>query len=131
MGNGTSIGRARGLGSAQEGAHHWWQQRLTAGSNLVLMLWLVVSLVRLPDLGYATVRAWLSSPIAAVPMILLVITVFHHFRLGLQVVIEDYQHNESRIVLMVLLNFFAVAAGVFAIFSILKIAFTAATGAAA
>lgn len=131
MGNGTSIGRVRGLGSAHEGVHHWWQQRLTAGSNLLLMLWLIVSLVRLPDLGYGTVQAWLSSPLAAVPMILLVITVFYHFRLGLQVVIEDYQHDESRIVLMVLLNFFAIAAGVFAIFSILRVALTAATGAAA
>lgn len=131
MGNGTSIGRVRGLGSAHEGTHHWWQQRLTAGSNLLLMLWLIVSLVLLPDLGYTTVQAWLSSPLAAVPMILLVITVFYHFRLGLQVVIEDYQHDETRIVLLVLLNFFAIAAGVFAIFSILKIAFTAATGAAA
>lgn len=131
MGNGTSIGRVRGLGSAHEGTHHWWEQRLTAGSNLLLMLWLIVSLVLLPSLDYATVRAWLSSPLAAVPMILLVITVFYHFRLGLQVVIEDYQHDESRIVLMVLLNFFAIAAGTFAIFSILRIAFTAATGAAA
>ncbi|WP_423604609.1 succinate dehydrogenase, hydrophobic membrane anchor protein [Sphingomonas sp. MS122] len=131
MGNGTSIGRVRGLGSAHEGTHHWWQQRMTAGANLVLMLWLIVSLVRLPDLGYATVQAWLSSPLAAVPLILLVINVFYHFRLGLQVVIEDYQHDETRIVLLVLLNFFAIAAGVFAIFSILKIALTAATGAAA
>lgn len=131
MGNGTSIGRVRGLGSAHEGTHHWWEQRLTAGSNLLLMLWLIVSLVLLPSLDYATVRAWLSSPLAAVPMILLVITVFYHFRLGLQVVIEDYQHDESRIVLMVLLNFFAIAAGTFAIFSILRIAFSAATGAAA
>ncbi|WP_343521572.1 succinate dehydrogenase, hydrophobic membrane anchor protein [Sphingomonas sp.] len=130
MGNGTSIGRVRGLGSAHEGTHHWVTQRLTAGSNLLLMLWLIVSLVLLPDLGYGTVQAWLSSPLAAVPMILLVITVFYHFRLGLQVVIEDYQHDETRIVLMTLLNFFAIAAGVFAIFSILKIAFTAATGAA-
>lgn len=131
MGNGTSIGRVRGLGSSHEGTHHWVTQRLTAGSNLLLMLWLIVSLVRLPDLGYETVQAWLSSPLAAVPMILLVISVFNHFRLGLQVVIEDYQHDETRIVLMTLLTYFTFAAGVFAIFSILKIAFTVTTGAAA
>lgn len=127
MGNGTSIGRVRGLGSAHEGTHHWVHQRLTAGSNLALMTWLIVSLVRLPDLGYETVQAWLSAPIAAVPMILLVISVFYHFRLGLQVVIEDYQHDETRIVLLTLLNFFAIGGGVFAIFSILKIAFTVVT----
>lgn len=131
MGNGTSIGRVRGLGSAHEGAHHWVHQRLTAGSNLLLMTWLIVSLIRLPDMGYETVQAWLSAPIAAVPMILLVISVFYHFRLGLQVVIEDYQHDETRIVLLTLLNFFAIAGAVFAIFSILKIAFTVTTGAPA
>lgn len=127
MGNGTSIGRVRGLGAAHEGTHHWVTQRLTAGSNLLLMLWLIVSLVRLPDLTYGTVQAWLASPWAAVPMILLVISVFNHFRLGLQVVIEDYQHDETRIVLMTLLNYFTIAAGTFAIFSILKIAFTVVT----
>lgn len=130
MGNGTSIGRVRGLGSSHEGTHHWVTQRMTAGSNLALMLWLIVSLVRLPDLGFETVQLWLSSPLAAVPMILLVISVFHHFRLGLQVVIEDYQHDETRIVLLTLLTYFTLAAGVFAIFSILKIALTVTTGAA-
>ncbi|MEO7168904.1 MAG: succinate dehydrogenase, hydrophobic membrane anchor protein [Sphingomonas sp.] len=131
MGNGTHIGRVRGLGSAKEGTHHWLTQRLTAGSNLLLMLWLIVSLVRLPEMSYGTVQAWLSSPWAAVPMILLVISVFNHFRLGLQVVIEDYQHDETRIVLMTLLNYFTIAAGTFAIFSILKVALATTTGAAA
>ncbi len=127
MGTGTSIGRVRGLGSAHEGTHHWWHQRLSAGSNLLLMTWLIVSLIRLPDLGYETVQAWLSAPIAAVPMILLVVSVFYHFKAGLQVVIEDYARDASRVVLMTLLNFFAIGGAVFAIFSILKIAFTTVT----
>ena len=122
MGNGTSIGRVRGLGSAHEGTHHWWQQRMTAGANLALMLWLIVSLVLLPSLDYGTLTAWLSSPLTAVPMILLVISVFYHLKMGLQVVIEDYERDARRIVLMTLLNFFAITAAVFAIFSILKIA---------
>lgn len=126
MGNGTSIGRVRGLGSAHEGTHHWWQQRLTAGANLALMLWLIVSLVLLPSLDYATLAAWLSSPLAAVPLILLVISVFYHLKMGLQVVIEDYERDARRIVLMTLLNFFAIAAAVFAIYSILKISLTGA-----
>jgi succinate dehydrogenase / fumarate reductase membrane anchor subunit len=130
MGNGTSIGRVRGLGAAHEGTHHWWHQRLTAGANLVLMLWLIVSLVRLPNLQYATVQGWLSQSIAAVPMILLVLSVFYHLKIGLQVVIEDYERDARRIVLMTLLNLFAFAGATFAIFSILKIAFTATTGAA-
>ncbi|MBA2918619.1 succinate dehydrogenase, hydrophobic membrane anchor protein [Sphingomonas sp. MAH-20] len=124
MGTGTEIGRVRGLGSAKEGAHHWWIQRLTAGSNLLLMLWFLFSLLRLPHYDHATIMAWLSEPLAAIPMILLVLSVFWHFRLGLQVVIEDYQHGESRVVMLVLLNFYTIAMAAFAIFAILKIAFT-------
>ncbi len=123
MGAGTEIGRVRGLGSAKTGAHHWWLQRLTAGANLLLMIWFLISLLRLPAYDYATVTVWLSSPLAAVPMILLVVSVFWHFRLGLQVVIEDYQHDETRIVALVLLNFYSIAMMAFATFSILKIAF--------
>ena len=123
MGTGTEIGRVRGLGSAKSGAHHWWMQRLTAGGNLLLMLWFLVSLLRLPAYDYATVTAWLASPFAAVPMALLIASVFWHFRLGLQVVIEDYQHDETRVVALVALNFYTVAMAAFAIFAILKIAF--------
>lgn len=124
MGTGTEIGRVRGLGSAKTGAHHWWIQRLTAGSNLLLMIWFLFSLLRLPHYDYATVIAWLSTPLGAVPMLLLIISVFWHFRLGLQVVIEDYQHDETRVIALVALNFYTVAMAAFAIFAILKIAFT-------
>ena len=124
MGTGTAIGRVRGLGSAKSGAHHWWMHRLTAGSNFLLIAWFLVSLLRLPAYDYATVATWLSSPLAAVPMMLLVVSVFWHFRMGLQTVIEDYQHDETRVVALVLLNFYAVGMAAFAIFSILKIAFT-------
>jgi succinate dehydrogenase / fumarate reductase membrane anchor subunit len=98
--------------------------RLTAGSNFLLIAWFLVSLLRLPAYDYATVATWLSSPLAAVPMMLLVVSVFWHFRMGLQTVIEDYQHDETRVVALVLLNFYAVGMAAFAIFSILKIAFT-------
>jgi succinate dehydrogenase / fumarate reductase membrane anchor subunit len=131
MGEGTSLGRVRGLGSAKEGTDHWWRQRLTAGSNLILMTWFIASLALLPGYDYATLSMWLGSPWAAVPMILLVISVFTHFRLGLQVVIEDYQHDSSRVVLLVLVDYFTLAAGVLAIFSILRVAFTVTTGAPA
>ena len=125
MGAGTSIGRVRGLGSAHEGAHHWWHQKITAGSNILLMSWLMISIARRPGYDYGAMREWLSSAWVAIPMILLVVSVFYHFRIGLQVVIEDYQRDERRIVAMVLLNLFtAVVAGT-AIFAILKIAFGA------
>ncbi len=124
MGNGTSIGRVRGLGSARTGAHHFWQQRLTAGSNLLLMTWLILSLAMLPDYRYDTVLEWVGSAWGAVPLLLLVTSVVYHAKLGLQTVIEDYQHDETRVVLMIAMNFVYGAAWLLAVFSILKIAFT-------
>lgn len=121
---GTGLGRVRGLGSAKQGTHHWWMQRLTAAGNLLLVSWFVVSLVRLPDFSHAVVTEWLAKPLVAVAMILLAGNVFWHLRLGLQVFIEDYVHNEaSKLGLLVLLNFFAIGAGAIAIFSIARIAF--------
>ena len=120
----TGLGRVRGLGSAKQGAHHWWTQRLTAAGNLLLVSWFVFSLIRLPDLSYAVVTDWLSAPLVAIAMILLSANVFWHIRLGLQVVVEDYVQNEaSKLGMIVLINFFAVGAGAIAIFSIAKIAF--------
>jgi succinate dehydrogenase / fumarate reductase, membrane anchor subunit len=124
MRGGSEIKRVRGLGSAKHGAGHWWQQRVTAFANLILMLWLVVSLIRLPNLDYGTVRGWMSSPFVAVPLALIVINTFWHFKMGLQVVIEDYQHDETRVVLLGLLNIFTFGAGALALFAILKIALT-------
>lgn len=126
MGTGTELGRVRGLGSSKQGAHHWWHQRLTAAGNLVLMAWLLASIAMLPGHDYDSVHRWLASPVAAIPMVLLVISVFYHFRLGLQVLIEDYQHGATRTALLLALNFFVVGAGATAIFSILKIAFAGA-----
>ena len=126
MGTGTGIGRVRGLGSAKHGSHHWWHQRLTAGSNLLLLTWLVVSLLRLPLYDYQALVMWLSSPWSSVPLILATISVFYHLRLGLQVVIEDYQHDFSRVVALVALNFYAIAGAALAIFAILRVAFTGA-----
>ena len=125
MGSGTELGRVRGLGSAREGTHHWWHQRLTAAANLVLMTWFFVSLARLPGLEYGVVHQWMSSAWVAIPMALLVISVFYHARLGLQVLVEDYVHDEKHIVCMVALNAFTLGGAAIAVFSILKIAFGA------
>ena len=124
MGTGTAIGRVRGLGSAKEGVSHWWLQRVTAGSNILLMLWFFISIARLPSYAHGDVVKWLGTPWTAVPLILLVISVFYHFRLGLQVVIEDYQHDVRRVAGLLALNLFTIGAGATAIFAILKIAFT-------
>ena len=123
MGNGTSIGKVRGLGSSHEGAHHWLVQRFTAVGNLVLMLWLLVSFVLLPDMSYATVSAWLSGPISATAMILLVISTFWHARLGLQVLIEDYVHEAGmKFGLITFLNLAVIGGGAFAVFSVARLA---------
>ena len=123
MGTGTGIGRVRGLGSTKSGAHHWWLQRVTAAGNILLLIWFVVSLFRLPSFEYKLVVEWLRSPFVAVPMILLVINVFWHLRLGLQVVLEDYEHGATKIAGIILLNFYAIGGAALAIFSVLKILF--------
>ncbi len=124
MAEGTPIGRVRGLGSAKSGAHHWWQERLTSVSTLVLFIWFLVSLLRLPDLDHDSVTRWLASPLNAVPMLLLIVSNFWHLKLGLQVVIEDYVDEEGlKLFAITLLNFFAIGGGALAFFSVLKIAF--------
>ncbi|WP_340313776.1 succinate dehydrogenase, hydrophobic membrane anchor protein [Rhizorhabdus argentea] len=124
MGSGTGIGRVRGLGSARHGSMHWWRQRVTAVGNLLLVTWFVVSLFRLPSYEHAAMVQWIGSPIVAVPLILMTISVFYHLRLGLQVIMEDYVHEEGgKVFFVLLLNFYAIAGAALSIFSILKIAF--------
>ena len=123
MGNGTSIGKVRGLGSAHEGAHHWLVQRFTAIGNLVLMSFLLVSFLTLSDLSYSTVSTWIAQPIPATAMILLIVSLFWHARLGLQVLIEDYIHDGgSKFALLAALNLAVIGGGAFAIFSVVRLA---------
>jgi succinate dehydrogenase / fumarate reductase membrane anchor subunit len=125
----TPVGSARDPGTAGDAAHHWWIERLTSVSTLLLLIWLAVSLIRLPGLGYGTVVEWLSSSINAVAMLLLVFSSFWHLKLGLQVFIEDYVHEEAnKFLLLVLLNFLSVAGATLGMFAILKIALVGAGG---
>lgn len=127
MGTGTEIGRVRGLGSARSGSHHWLIQRMTALGNLILVVWFLTSLLMLPGHDQGSITAWLASPIAAVPMILLIVSVFWHLRIGMQVMIEDYVHSEPlKILSIVLLNIYAIGGGALGIFSVARIAFGAA-----
>ncbi len=126
MGQGTELGRVRGLGSAKEGAHHWWRQRVTAASNLFLLVWFLISLTRLSGFDYDSVHAWVGSAWVAIPLILLVISTCWHARLGLQVLIEDYAENDSRVVGVILIEFFLAVIAVTAIFSILRAALAGA-----
>lgn len=93
MGLRTALGQVRGLGSAKEGTEHFWIQRLTALALLPLMIWFVASIACLAGADHAQVVEWLSSPFAAVFMILMIGTGFYHLKLGVQVVIEDYIHS--------------------------------------
>lgn len=123
MGNGTSIGRVRGLGSAHSGAHHWLLQRFTAIGNLVLMVWFIVSVLLLPDLNYTTAREWIAAPVPATAMALLIISTFWHARLGLQVMLEDYVHDDgSKFAVIALLNLAIFAGAAFSLFCVVRLA---------
>lgn len=123
MGNGTSIGRVRGLGSAHSGTHHWLVQRYTAVGNLIAGLWLIFSLLGLKQYDYATVLGWAARPVSAAALALLVISTFWHARLGLQVVVEDYVHEEAnKVGAMILLNLATIGGAVFGLLCILRIA---------
>ena len=123
----TSLGRVRGLGSARSGATHWWHERLTSVSTLILLVWFFVSLLRLPDFSYQILTAWLASPLAAVPMLLLIVSLFWHLSSGLRVVVEDYVHEEGgKLFWLVLINFASLFAAGLCIFAVLRIAFGSA-----
>ncbi len=122
MGNGTSIGRVRGLGSAKAGAHHWLIQRFTAIGNLVLGAYLAVSFILLPDFTHATVSDWMSGTIPSIALALFVISSFWHARLGLQVLVEDYIKDDgTKFGVLAILNLLAFGGGAFGLFSILRI----------
>ncbi|WP_338466030.1 succinate dehydrogenase, hydrophobic membrane anchor protein [Novosphingobium sp. ZN18A2] len=123
MGNGTSIGRVRGLGSSHQGPHHWLVQRFTAIGNIVLVVWFLASLLMMPSYDFQTMHAWLSRPVPATAMILLIVSTFWHARLGLQVFAEDYVHEDgSKILVLALLNTIPLAGAVFGIVSVIRIA---------
>lgn len=119
----TPLGRVRGLGPAGHGGGHWWEMRLNSIALLFLAIWLAVSLLRLPDLGHASLTEWLRDPLAAVPMLLLVGTAFWHIEKGMKELIDDYVHEPGMHAFsLTLLAFFVWGAGAYAAFSVLKIA---------
>jgi succinate dehydrogenase / fumarate reductase membrane anchor subunit len=119
----TVLGRVRGLGSAKEGVHHWWMQRLTAVALVPLILWFVASLAGLAGAGHAETVEWLGSPLVAIAMILMVIATLYHAALGVQIVIEDYVHHEgSKFCWLIAVKLIFLVLGVAAVFSLLKLA---------
>lgn len=122
----TPLKNVRALGSAKEGADHFWLQRVTAVANLVLvvfLMWLVASLV---GADHAVVKARLAQPMVALPLLLLVVSGVIHMRLGMQVIIEDYVPGEAtKITLLMLNTFFAIAIASASVFAVLKLSFGA------
>lgn len=126
MGNGTSIGKVRGLGSAKHGTHHWLLQRFTAAGNFLGGLFLVFSFLFLPDASYATVAGYFASPVPATITALFLVSVFWHARLGVQVLIEDYVHGAgNHFAAIVILNLVTFAGAAFGLLSIILLALSA------
>ena len=127
MGNGTSIGRVRALGSAHSGSHHWLLQRFTAVGNLLLGLYLAFSFARIGDFSYKGMHGWLHNPLPAVLLGLFVVSVFWHARLGLQVLIEDYVTSSgNKFAVLALLNLLTFGGAGLALLSLIRIALGAA-----
>ncbi len=122
----TGLGEVRGLGSAREGTGHFWMQRVTAVSNLPLVVFLMWFIVSHLGSGRASVVASAQNPFVALLLALSFISILWHMRLGLQVVIEDYVHGAAAKYACLLANTFYVAAlGAMAIYAILKMSFGA------
>ena len=122
----TPLARVRYLGSAKEGSNHWWSQRLTAIMLIPLTLWFVASIWWLVVGGatYEAFQDWLSGPVAAILMLLLIGAMFYHLKLGLQVVVEDYVHNKTlKWAILIKLNIGCVVGAVAAIYSTIAVAF--------
>ncbi|HSR76070.1 MAG TPA: succinate dehydrogenase, hydrophobic membrane anchor protein [Xanthobacteraceae bacterium] len=120
----TPLGRVRGLGSAKTGTEDFWHQRLTAMANIPLVIAGVVIVISLVGRNHAAAAQILGSPLIAILMLLFIISVTYHMRIGMQVIIEDYVHEEtSKIALIVLNTFYTIAVALVSAFAILKLSF--------
>jgi succinate dehydrogenase / fumarate reductase, membrane anchor subunit len=119
----TSPAPAAAAAPAHDAAHHWGLERMLSVSTLMLFVWFFVSLWRLPGLDQMSVAEWLRNPLAAVPMLLLIVSTFWHLKLGLVVVVEDYVHEAgNRFGWVLVINLASLFAAGLAIISVLKLA---------
>lgn len=118
----TPSKRVRGLGSAKDGTHHWWMQRMTALAMIPLIIWFVASIVFLAVNGGQSVGNWFSNPFNALFSIVMFAAMFYHAKLGMQVVIEDYIHcNCLKTGMLISNSFIFYLAGFATILAIAKI----------
>jgi succinate dehydrogenase / fumarate reductase membrane anchor subunit len=119
----TSPAPAAAAAPAHDAAHHWGLERMLSVSTLLLFVWFLVSLWRLPALDQQSVAEWLKNPLAAVPMLFLIVSTFWHLKLGLVVVVEDYVHEAgNRFGWVLAINLASLFAAGLAILSVLKLA---------
>jgi succinate dehydrogenase / fumarate reductase membrane anchor subunit len=120
----TPLARVRGLGSAKTGTAHFWHQRLTAVANVPLTIAFVLIVVALLGRNHAAAQQILASPLVAIVMLLFIGSVTYHMRIGMQVIIEDYVHEETAKLALIMLNtFFAVAVALASAYAIFKLSF--------
>lgn len=122
----TPLYRVRGLGAAHEGTAHFWRQRLTSIAAIPLTLFLIASCLIVAGADYATVRLYLSAPLVAIALLLLVLVYVVHMRIGMEEIVMDYVHAPGcKVTLLILNTFFCVVVGLVCVFAILKLAFGA------
>ena len=118
----TPLNKVRGLGSAKEGADHFWRQRVSALANIPLTLFLVATIALLAGKDHAQVAAYLGSPLAVIAMLALIVSATVHMRLGMQVIIEDYVNGEGAKILTLVANtFFTIMVGLACVYAIIKL----------
>lgn len=119
----SDLGKVRGLGSAKSGTEHFWMQRVTAISNVPLVIFLVWFIVSHMGSTRVDFIASVKHPLIAVALLLAFASFLYHMRLGLQVVIEDYVHGSAKFAALLANTFFAVILFATAAFAILKMSF--------
>jgi succinate dehydrogenase / fumarate reductase, membrane anchor subunit len=120
----TPLARVRGLGAAKSGTEQFWRQRLTAVANVPLTVAFVFIVVALLRRNHAAVVQILGSPLVAVTLLLFIVSITTHMRIGMQVIIEDYVHDEgAKLILLMANTFFVVAVGLASAFALLMLSF--------
>jgi succinate dehydrogenase / fumarate reductase membrane anchor subunit len=120
----TPLARVRGLGASRSGTSHFWQQRLTSVASVPLTIAFVVIMVSLLGRNHAAVVQILASPVVAIVMLLFIGTNVYHMWLGMQVIIEDYVHDELvKLSLLMTNTFFCVVVAMASLYALLKLSF--------
>jgi succinate dehydrogenase / fumarate reductase membrane anchor subunit len=117
----TPLARVRSLGSSHSGTSDFWRQRLTAVAMIVLIVPVIVVVLMLIGSNQAGAKQIFSSLPIAIIMLLFIVASAWHMKIGMQVVIEDYVHNEKiKLASVMANNFFCIAVALASIYAILK-----------